>query len=86
MAIEPQEYDDNSAGADFSGVQGGDSLPGDKLLFVDLQLRYFRIQRRPRNSEFRCRTIWASNFPLAFSQRGFDYFSLLILESVWQRD
>src|SRR3981189_1995750 len=55
-----------------------------KRVFLDLQLLDFRVQRRSGNSEFRCRTFWASDFPPAFSQCGFNDFSLLILESVWQ--
>jgi len=47
-----------------------DLLLRDKLLFLDLQLVDFRIQRRSGNSEFRCRTFWASDFSLAFSQCG----------------
>jgi hypothetical protein len=54
-----------------------------KLVFLDLQLLDFRVQSRSGNSEFRCRTFWAGDFPFAFSQSGFDDFSLLILESVW---
>src|SRR5260370_6015916 len=57
----------------------------DKLVFLDLQLLDFRVQRRSGNSEFRCRTFWASDFPLAFSQCGLNDFSLLILESVRPR-
>src|SRR5882757_7776679 len=57
----------------------------DKLMFLDLQLLDLRVQRRSGNSEFRCRTSWASDFPLAFSQCGFNNLSLLILESVRQR-
>src|ERR1700756_3262430 len=57
----------------------------DELVFLDLQLLDFRVQGRSRNSQFRCRTFWTSNFPLAFSQCGFNNFSLLILESVRQR-
>src|SRR6266478_9107845 len=57
----------------------------DKLVFLDFQLFDFRVQRGSGNSEFRCRTFWASDFPPAFSQCGFNNFSLLILESVWQR-
>src|ERR1700730_5201688 len=57
----------------------------DKLVFFDFQLFDFRVKRRSGNSEFRCRTFWASDLPLAFSQCGFNNFSLLILESVCQR-
>src|ERR1700730_12025394 len=54
-------------------------------MFLDPQLLDFRVQGRSGNSEFRCRTSWASDFPLAFRQCGFNNFFLLILESVWQR-
>src|SRR6266568_7514517 len=57
----------------------------DKFVFLDLQLLDFRVQRGSGNSEFRCRTLWASDFSLAFSQCGFNNFFLLILESVRQR-
>src|ERR1700722_10444771 len=70
---------------DFRELERRDLLLGDKLFFLDLQLLDFRVQRRSGNSEFRCRTLWASDFPLAFSQCGFNDFSLLILESVCQR-
>jgi hypothetical protein len=53
-------------------------------VFLDLQLFDFRAQRRSGNSESRCRTFWAGDSSLAISQRGFNDFSLLILESVWQ--
>jgi hypothetical protein len=39
----------------------------DELVFLDPQLLNFRFQRRPGNSEFRCRTLWAGDFPFAFS-------------------
>src|SRR6202011_3503254 len=57
----------------------------DKPVFLDPQLLDLRVQRRSGNSEFRCRTFWASDFPVAFSQRGLNNFSLLMLESVGQR-
>src|SRR5712672_1450357 len=56
-----------------------------KLVFLDPQLLDFRVQRRSGNSEFRCRTFWACNFPFTFRKSYFNNFSLLILESVWQR-
>src|ERR1700756_2007678 len=56
-----------------------------ELVFLDLQLLDFRGQCGSGNSQFRCGTFWTSNFPLAFSQCGFNNFSLLTLESVWQR-
>ena len=39
----------------------------DELVFLDPQLLNFRVQRRSGNSEFRCRTLWAGDFPFAFS-------------------
>src|ERR1700752_2437579 len=57
----------------------------DKPVFIDPQLLDFRVQRRAGNSEFRCRTFWAGDFPFTFRKSRFDNFSLLILESVWQR-
>src|ERR1700727_993661 len=60
-------------------------LLGDKSVFPDVQLLNFRVQRRSGNSEFRRRTSWTSDFPLAFCQRGFNHYFLLILESVRQR-
>src|SRR5580692_525503 len=69
----------------FRELKRGDLLLlRNKLVFLDLQLLDFRVQRRSGNPEFRCRTFWASDFTLAFSQCGFNEFSLLILESVWQ--
>src|SRR3984957_8493372 len=70
---------------DFRELERRDLLLGDKLFFLDLQLLDFRVQRRSGNSEVRCRTFRASDFPLAFSQCGFNHFSLMVLESVWQR-
>jgi hypothetical protein len=40
-----------------------------------------QLGRRSGNSQSRCRTFWASDFPFAFSQCSFNHFSLLILES-----
>lgn len=37
-----------------------------KVVFLDLQLLDFRVQRRSGNSEFRCRTFWAGNSPFTF--------------------
>src|ERR1700746_565959 len=69
----------------FRELKRRDLLLKDKLTFSDFQLLDFRVQCRSGNSEFRCCTFWASDFPLAFSQCGFNNFSLLILESVCQR-
>jgi hypothetical protein len=57
----------------------------DKLVFLDLQLFDFGVQRGSGNSEFRCCALWASDFSLAIGQCGFDDFSLLHVESVGQR-
>jgi hypothetical protein len=56
----------------------------DKPVFLDPQLLDFSVQRRAGNSEFRCRTFLARNFPFTFRKGPFNNFSLLILESVWQ--
>src|ERR1700733_15564752 len=60
-------------------------LLGDKLVFLDLQLLDFRVQRRSGNSEFRCGTLWAGDFASTFRQGGFNNLFFLILESIWQR-
>ena len=60
-------------------------LLSDKLVFLDVQLLNFRVQGRSGNSKFGCRTSWASDFPLAFRQCGFNNFFFLLLESVRQR-
>src|SRR5260370_20219388 len=52
----------------FRELRRRDLLPlRDKLVFLDLQLLDFRVQRRSANSELRCRTYWASDFPVALS-------------------
>jgi len=51
----------------FRELKAGDLLLlRDKLVFLDLQLLDFRVQRRSGNAEFRCRTLWASDFPSTF--------------------
>jgi len=70
---------------DFRQLKGGTYYNLDKPVFLDPQLLNFRLQRRAGNSEFRCRTFWACDFPFAFRKGRFNNFSLLILESVWQR-
>src|SRR4029077_20253637 len=70
---------------ELTGIKRKDLLIRDKPVFLDPQLFDFRVQGRSGNSEFRCRTLWTSDSALAFSQCGFDNFSLLILESVGQR-
>ena len=66
--VEGKLDDETSASAGFSGVKKEcQLLLRDKLVFFDLQLLDFRIQRRAGNPEFRCRTFWTSDFPVALS-------------------
>src|SRR3984885_5031965 len=65
--------------------RGGSLLLRHVPVFLDPQLLDFRVQRRAGNSEFRCRTFWAGNFPFTFRKSRFNNFFFLILESVWQR-
>jgi hypothetical protein len=59
--------DENSESAEFLGVKKESRLLlRNKLVLLDVQLLDFRVQRRAGNSEFRCRTFWARNFPFAF--------------------
>jgi hypothetical protein len=52
----------------FPGIERRDLLLlRDEPVFLDPQLLDFRVQRRSGNSEFRCRTFWAGDFPFAFS-------------------
>ena len=84
--LERKLDDENSGNAGFSGIKKRDLLLlRDKPVFLDPQLLDFRVQRRSGNSEFRCRTFWAGNFPFTFRKSRFNNFSLLILESVRQR-
>ena len=84
--LEEKLDDETSVSAGFSGIKKRDLLLlRDKPVFLDPQLLNFRVQRRAGNSEFRCRTFWACNFPFTFRKSRFNNFSLLILESVWQR-
>jgi hypothetical protein len=84
--LEEKLDDETSVSAGFSGIKKRDLLLlRDKPVFLDLQLLDFRVQRRAGNSEFRCRTFWACNFPFTLRKSRFNKFSLLILESVWQR-
>ena len=83
--LEEKLDDETSVSAGFSGIKNRDLLLlGDKPVFLDPQLLDFRVQRRAGNSEFRCRTFWACNFPFTFRKSRFNNFSLLLLESVWQ--
>jgi len=56
----------------------------DEPVFLDPQLLDFRVQRRAGNSEFAAAPS-GLQFSLYFPQEPFKNFSLLILESVWQR-
>src|ERR1700740_1140178 len=80
-------HDETPARAGFPGIERRDLLlfRDKKPVFLDPQLLDFRVQRRAGNSEFRCRTFWAGDFPFTLRESRFDNFSLLILESVWQR-
>ena len=60
--------DENSGSAEFTEVKKEWRLPlRDKLVLLDVQLLNFRVQRRPGNSEFRCRAFRARDFPVALS-------------------
>src|ERR1700730_1123090 len=84
--VERRLDDENSGSAEFPGVKKEGLLPlRDKLVLLNVQLLNFRVQRRSGNPEFCCRTFWACNFPSTFLKGRFNNFSLLILESVWQR-
>jgi hypothetical protein len=65
--VEGKLDDENSGSAEFPGVKKESRLLlRDKLVFLDVQLLNFRVQRRAGNSEFRCRTFWARNSPFTF--------------------
>jgi hypothetical protein len=66
--VEGEWNDEKSGSAEFPGGKGDWRLPvGDKLVLLDVQLLNFRVQRRPGNSEFRCRAFRARDFPVALS-------------------
>ena len=66
--LEENLDDETSVSAEFSGVKKEWRLSlRDKLVLLDVQLPNFRVQRRSGNSEFRCCTFWAGDFPFAFS-------------------
>jgi hypothetical protein len=59
--------DENSGSAEFWGVKRESRLLlRDEPALLDVQLLDFRVQPRAGNSEFRCRTFWAGDFPFAF--------------------
>ena len=65
--VEKKLNDGIPASAGFPGIERRDLLLRDKPVFFDPQLLDFRVQRRAGNSQFRCRTLWAGDFPFAFS-------------------
>jgi hypothetical protein len=66
--LEEKLDDGIPASAGFPGTERRDLLLlGDKPMFLDPQVLNFRVQRRSGNSEFRRRTLWAGDFPFAFS-------------------
>jgi len=76
----------NPTSVGFPAIERRDRLlRRDKPVLLDPQLLNFRFQRRPGNSELRCRTFWAGDFPFTFRKSRFNNSSFLILESVWQR-
>ena len=52
-------------------------------VFLYAELFDFQIQCRPRNSEFRSRTIWPSNFSVAFGKSRFNEFLLIVREVLY---
>ncbi len=65
--LEEKLDDETSVSVGFSGIKKRDLLLlRDKPVFLDPQLLDFRVQRRWGNSEFRCRPLWAGDFPSAF--------------------
>ena len=66
--LEEKWDDGNQTSVGFPAIERRDLiLLGDISVFLDPQLLNFRFQRRPGNSEFRCRPLWAGDFPSAFS-------------------
>jgi len=54
--------------SDFRELKGGTYYSLEiKPVFLDPSCLIFVSQRRAGNSEFRCRTFWAGDFPFAFS-------------------
>ena len=59
--------DDETSGVpNFRDLNEWPLVPRGELVLLDVQLLDFRVQRRAGNSEFRCRTFWACNFPFTF--------------------
>jgi hypothetical protein len=63
-------------------VRQGDLTDG---LFPYVELFDLQIQRRPRNAEFGSRSIWPSDFSIAFRKSRFDQFSLIVLGFLCER-
>ena len=51
----------------------------------DVELFDFKIQRRPRNSEFDSRAIWSSNYSVAFRKSRLDKFLFIVVEALGER-
>ena len=54
-------------------------------VFLYVELFDFRIERRPRNSEFGSRAIQPSNFSVAFRKSRFDELLLIVLDVLCER-
>ena len=54
-------------------------------IYTKFDFQIQRRQRRPRNSEFDSRTIWPSNFSVAFRKSRFDECLLIVLEVLGER-
>ena len=72
---------ESQEGARILGVERG--LPKGVSFYVELF--DFQIQRRPRNSEFGCGSIWSSNYSVAFGKSRFDEFLLIALEGLREK-
>ena len=51
----------------------------------DVELFDFKIQRRPRNSEFDSRAIWSSNCSVAFRKSRLDKFLFIAVEALCEK-
>ena len=54
-------------------------------VFPDVELFDFQIERRPRNSEFGSRTIWSSNYSVAFCKSRLDKFLFIVVEFLGEK-
>ena len=55
------------------------------VVFLDVELLDFQIQRRPWNTEFGSGSIWPSNFSVAFRKSRFDESLLIVMEVLFER-